>query len=208
MKLVSRLMSKSLMKRNPLLDLGGADRRVLNIACQDLMNYLKVQWGLTEQEAPELKLRKKISIYFYEKPQELEEFIHLWSGLWNKKWNERVKIVLGKNFQRCKRDDELLRKAEPVWRKLKQRNKIKDMVVEALVKNGEICGTSILANNLLKIEIGMFMKGKTKVEDCDCTLNIVNNVLRKTRKISQSKGPLIFFRIGKSFFRLLRDDVK
>ena len=202
MKLVSRLMSKSLMKRNPQLDLGGVDRRVLDIACQDLMNYLKVHWGLTEQETPDLKLRKKISLYFYEKPQELEEFIHLWSGLWNKKWNERVKIVIGKNFHQCKRNDELIRKAEPVWRKLKQRNRIKDMVVEALVKNGEICGTSIIANNLLKLEIGTFLKANTEVEDFDCTLDIVNNVLRRTRKISQNKGPLIFFRVSKSFYRL------
>ena len=195
-------MSKSLMKRNPQLDLGGADRRVLNIACQDLMNYLKVQWGLTEQEAPELKLRKKISIYFYEKPQELEEFIHLWSGLWKKKWNERVKIILGKKFQRCQRNDDLFRKAEPVWRKLKQRNKIRDMVIEALVKNGEICGTSIMSENLLKIELGASEGKRGWNSEQERILNVVNTTLRKARQLSYSKGPLIFVKIDRKYFAL------
>lgn len=209
MSLVARLLLKSLRKRNPQLDLGGSDRRILCIACQDLMNYLKVHWGLTEQEASELELREKIRSYLHEKPRELEEFVHLWTGIWIKKWNERVKVILGnKKLQRCKRTDELLSKAEPVWRRLKQRNKIKNLVIEALVKNGEICGTSILAENLLKIEIGLFLKRKINVEEREHLLGIVNNVLRKARQVSQSKGPLIFVRIGRRFFRLLQEDVK
>ena len=205
MNLISRLVSKSLRKRNPQLDFKGSDTKVLCIACQDLLNYLKVHWGITEQD----ELKEKIRSYFYEEPKELEEFVHLWTGIWIKKWNERVKVIPGnKNFQRYKKADRLVSKADPVWRKIEQRNEINDLVIENLVRNGEICGTSILAENLLKMEIGRSVKRKRNLEEVKCLLDIVNNVLRKTRQVSQNKGPLIFVRIQKRFFRLLQEDLK
>jgi len=197
-------LSKSLRKRNPQLDFKGSDIKALCIACQDLLNYLKIHWGIEEQD----ELKEKIRSYFCEEPRELEEFVHLWTGIWIKKWNERVKVIPGnKNFQRYKKNS-LVSKADSVWRKLEQRNKMKNLVIENLIRNGEICGTSILAENLLKMEIGLFVKRKKNVEEVKCLLDIVNNVLRKTRQVSQNKGPLIFVRIQKRFFRLLREDMK
>jgi hypothetical protein len=72
-----------------------------------------------------------------------------------------------------------------------------DLVASTLVRNGEICGTSILAENLLKMELGenagKYMSGGEE------TVNVVNNVLRKARRLAKSKGPLIFVRIDKGY---------
>jgi len=200
MSLLTQLLSKNLRKRNTQLDLWGSDRRVLCIAQQDLKNYLKVHWKLSDQDVSDMAFEKRIQNYSIEKPRELEEFIYIWTGIWIKKWNERVKIILDKKFG-CKRADELLKNAFPVWNRFKQKNEIKDLVIEVLVKNGEICGTAFLAENLLLTEIGLSVKRKVNLEENEPLLNIVNNALRRARRASRSKGPLIFLRVSRNFFK-------
>ena len=46
------------------------------------------------------------------------------------------------------------RNAEPLWRKIEHKQELQEVVVSTLIKNGEICGTEILAENLLKMELG------------------------------------------------------
>jgi hypothetical protein len=202
--LLMRQISREMKKRKPELDLWGSDRRVLQIACEDFTNYLKQHWELMGCEDIELKLEDKILSHLREKG-DFEEFIYIWSGLWLKKWNDRVRIILGKrDLQRWKKANELLKKAEPVWRTLKHRNEMVDMVIDSLIRNGEICGTSIIAKSMLKIEIGLSINRKISVETREQILNIVNKVLRKAREASNSKGPLIYIRVGKRFFQLLQ----
>jgi hypothetical protein len=206
--LIIQLLSKSLRNKNPQLELWNQDQRVLSIAHQDLVNYLKVHWGLMEKEAAMNELMDKIYGYFYEKPRELEEFVDLWSGIWIKKWKERVKLILGKEgFEDWDRTDRLLNKAEPVWMQLKQRDEIKGMVIESLIRNGEICGTAILAEDMLKLELASCSENNSYNGEREYLLGVLNNVLRKVRKISRSKGPLIFIRIDKRFFQLLEEDI-
>ncbi len=197
---LTELLSKSLGKRNPQLNLEGSDRRVLSIAYQDLTNYLKFHWKLMgEENKPELL--RKLSEYFYEKPSELEEFVDLWSGTWLKKWNERVKIILErKDLTRWNKTGSLLDKAEPLWRQLKNREEVKDMIIESLIQNGEICGTSILAEDMLKVEIGLSTGKENYAGEDERILNVVNNVLGKVRKVSRKRGPLIYIKVNKSFF--------
>lgn len=206
MNVITQLLSKSLKNRNPQFDLWGSDRRVLSIACQDLMNYLKFHWDLNKQEI-EFKLEDKVSSYFYENPREFEEFVHLWTGIWMKKWNERVKVILRKEKRRNKRTRKKLRNNEVILSR-KKRKEIKDLVMEALIRNGEICGTSILAEDILKIEIGSYIKRKVFNEEPEKLLNVVNKVLKRARKVSQSKGPLIFIRLDRRWFRLLHEDAR
>ncbi|MGC9346468.1 MAG: hypothetical protein ACP5ER_06750, partial [Candidatus Bathyarchaeales archaeon] len=66
----------------------------------------------------------------------------------------------------------------------------------------EICGTSILAENLLKMELGG--KRRKYSNEKECALNVVNNALRKARGLARSKGPLIFVKIDKGYYQLSR----
>ncbi len=53
MNFIEILLSEKLKDKNPMLDVLGSDRKVLQIACQDLTNYLKVHWDLVGKEANE-----------------------------------------------------------------------------------------------------------------------------------------------------------
>lgn len=197
------LLSESLKKRKPQLDLGGADRKVLCIAIEDLKNYLKVHWKLMGKETAESELREKVRQYFHERIEELEESVDLWAGMWMRKWNERVKLVIGnKNHRHLKNIHEFSGKGKFKWNRRRSWSGIKEMAIESLIRNGEICGTSVLAESLLKPEIGQPAQRVHR----DDPLVVVNNLFKRARLLSESRGPLMFVRIDKRFWNVLRQD--
>ena len=200
MNFVEVLLSEKLKDKDPTLDIPGSDHKVLQIACQDLTNYLKVHWELIDKEANECEIAEKLEKFHDENRGELEEFLNVWTGIWLRKWKERVKLLIGnENSNRWNKATKILNNAEPIWRKLSNRQEIEEIVTLTLVKNGEICGTSILAENLLKMELGEKKKGYPKEEEH--ILTVVNNTLRKARELAQSKGPLIFVKIDKGYYQ-------
>jgi len=200
MNFIEILLSEKLKSKNPMLDIFGSDRKVLQIACQDLTNYLKVHWDLVGKEANECELVDKLEEFHSENPDELEVFANLWTGIWLKKWEERVKLLIGKDkAKRWNKVTKILNKAQPLWKKLADRTEMQEVVTSTLVKNGEICGTSILAENLLKMEIGRNKKKYTNEEEQ--VISFVNNSLRKARELTRSKGPLIFVKVDKGYYQ-------
>lgn len=200
MNFIEILLSEKLKNKNPMLDVFGSDHKMLQIACQDLMNYLKVHWNLVGKEANECDLVDKLERFFNENPRELEEFIDLWTGMWLKKWKQRVKLLIGnKESRRWNKATRIINNAEPLWRRLANRREMQEVVVSTLIKNGEICGTSILAKNLLKMELGK--NKKNYIDKEKWILNVVNNTLRKARELTRSSGPLIFVKIDKGYYK-------
>lgn len=200
MNFIEILLSEKLKDKNPMLDVLGSDRKVLQIACQDLTNYLKVHWDLVGKEANECEVAERLEKVFNETPGELEEFLGVWTGIWLTKWKERVKLLIGDdNSKRWNHATKILSNGEAAWGSLSNRSEIEDVVVSTLVKNGEICGTSILAENLIKMELGEEKRDYSKDEER--VLNVVNDVLRKGRELTQSKGPLIFVKVDKGYYQ-------
>jgi hypothetical protein len=196
---IETLMSEKLLEKNPLIDVLAADRKVLQIACQDLINYLKIHWDLVGKEANDCEVAERIEKIFDEDPKELEEFLSVWTGIWLKKWGERVKLLIGsENSKRWNNMTRILNNAEPIWTRLPNRREMEEIVVSTLIKNGEICGTTILAENLLKMELGD--DKKKYADDKEQVMNVVSNALRKARELIQSKGPLIFVKVDKGYY--------
>jgi len=200
MNFIEILLSEKLKDKNPMLDVLGSDRKVLQIACQDLTNFLKIHWDLVGKDANECEIVERLEKFFNETPGELEEFLRVWTGIWLAKWNERVKLLIGnENSKRWNRVTKILNNGEAAWGSLSNRNEIEDVVVSTLVRNGEICGTSILAENLIKMELGE--EKRDYANDEERILNVVNDTLRKARELTQSKGPLIFVKVDKGYYQ-------
>jgi hypothetical protein len=200
MNFIEILLSEKLKDKNPMLDVLGSDRKVLQIACQDLTNYLKIHWDLVGKDANECDIVERLEKIFNETPSELAEFLGIWTGIWLSKWKERVKLLIGnENSKKWNRVTKILSNAEPIWHKLSNRQEMTDVVVLTLVKNGEICGTTILAENLLKMELGE--EKREYFNDEEEILNVVNDALRKARELTQSKGPLIFVKVDKGYYQ-------
>jgi hypothetical protein len=200
MNFIETLLSEKLKEVNPTLDVFGSDRKVLQIACQDLMNYIKVHWNLVGKEANEYELAERLEKFFDENPTEMQEFLGIWTRIWFEKWKERVKLLIGnENSNRWNRVTKLLTNAEPVWRRLTNRQEMQELIASTLIKNGEICGTSILAENLLKMELGE--KDRNYSNEQEQLMSVVNNTLRKARELTRSKGPFIYVKIDKGYYQ-------
>ena len=200
MNFIEMLLSEKLKDKNPMLDPLGSDRKVLQIACQDLTNNLKIHWDLIGKEANDCDIVEKLEKIFNETPTELSEFLNVWAGIWLKKWAERVKLLIGnENSKKWNRTTRILNNGEATWEKLPKRQEMEEVIISTLVRNGEVCGTSILAENLLKMELGEDEKEYNSEEEQ--IVNVVNNTLRKARELTQSKGPLIFVKVDKGYYQ-------
>lgn len=200
MNFIEILLSEKLKEKNPMLDVLGSDHKVLQIACQDLTNYLKVHWELIGKESNECELVERLEKFYNENPAELDEFLRIWTGIWLQKWKERVKLLIGnENSNKWNKATKTLNNAEPVWKNLANRKEMEEVITLTLIKNGEICGTSILAENLIKMELGE--KKSEYASEAKQTLMLVNNTLRKARELARSKGPLIFVKVDKGYYQ-------
>ena len=90
------------------------------------------------------------------------------------------------------------KEAEFFWKKLSGRKEVQEAVIATLIKNGEICGTSIISEDLLKTELG---KTGAHLPDREKGLHIVNSSMRRAKYLAKSKGPLIFMRVDKRYYR-------
>ena len=204
MNFVEIMLGEKLKDADPALDIIGSDRKVLQVACQDFTNYLKFHWNLIGKEANQCELVERLEKLFKEDSDELEAFLTVWTGIWFKKWKERVKLLIGnQNANKWNKMSKTLADVEPMWRKIEHKQELQEIVVSTLIKNGEICGTEILAENLLKMELGE--KNLENVNDKERIFITVNNSLRKAREMAQSRGPLIFVKIDKGYYNAIDD---
>lgn len=199
MNFVEIMLGEKLKEADSALDVTGSDRKVLQVACQDFTNFLKFHWNLIGKEASQCELVEKLEKLFKENPAELEEFLTVWVGIWLRKWKQRVKLLIGQqNANKWKKVSKTLSNAEPIWKKVERKQELQEVVVATLIRNGEICGTEILSENLLKMELGE--KRVRHLKDKERIFAVVNNSLRKAREMAQSRGPLIFVKIDKGYY--------
>jgi hypothetical protein len=198
---LTEMLSKKIKEEEPTLDIFGADRKVLQIACQDFSNYLKFSCSFADKETNIVDYADKLEESLKENSAEIESFLTVWCGLWLKKWKDRVNLLIGKDNEKESikaSDPKIIANAEYKWTNLKCREEMMEILTAALIKNAEICGTRIIAENLLKTELSK--KIDHDINNKEQVLTILNNALRRTREISQRTGPLISIKVDKSYY--------
>ncbi len=173
---------------------------VKDIALGDLVNYLKNYWGLTGRENLHQELMSKIRFFSSHEPEETKQFISFWLRAWLKKWEKRVKILDDDQDMPFENGFEDENHNDEIWRSLGKKSEMIDLVVQSMIKNGEICATSLIAKNLIRSEIRRYselydLKGREGTEKIeDNLLNIINRVVIKIRELSSRDEPLIYLK--------------
>ena len=200
MNFVEMMIGEKLKEADPALDVMGSDRKVLQVACQDFTNYLKFHWQLIGKEASNCEVAEKLELLFKENADELDAYLNIWCNMWFKKWQQRVKLLIGnQNANKWSKMTKSITDAEPFWRRLEHKQELQEVVISTLIKNGEICGTEILAENLLKMELGEKCIQNISNES-ERVFTTLNNTLRKAREMAMSRGPLIFVKVDKGYY--------
>lgn len=194
MNSVEKLISDKIKKIDPTLDFQGSDRKVLQLACKDFANYMKFNCKSTYN----LRLEEKLEKFSREETAELESFLTIWTAIWMKKWQERVKLFIG-NQSRNEFNElyKTLDKAGPIWQTLDCKEELIDIAESTLINNGEICGTQILAEYALKVELA---KNNLNLTDKAQALTFLNNVMNRAHEIAKTSGPLMFVEASKAYY--------
>ena len=188
------MLSEKIRKAEPTIDIQGADRKILEVANQDLVNYLHFKTSHSVDENGVIhNSQKKLS---KEDETEIDSFLTVWTGLWLKKWQQRVNLLIGEqNSNKVPKADD---KKQGLCAKLDCREEMIGLVVQSLINNAEICGTRIIAENIIDRETSNCANKNLK--DGEKALVILNNSLGKAREIAQKTGPLISIKVDKCYY--------
>jgi hypothetical protein len=199
MHFIEITLSKKLKETEPTLDLQGADRKVLQVAIQDFTNYLNFNSNHENKETNILDRAKQMEQLRKENSSEFDSFLTVWSSMWLKKWKQRVNLLIGKqNTKETCKAPQNDSKAESLWTKLECKEEIIGIVVSALIKNAEICGTRVIAENIVRTETCKI--SSQDINSKEQALKILNNALRRTRETTQRTGPLIAIKVDKRYY--------
>ncbi len=99
--------------------------------------------------------------------------------------------------QTCKASENTS-KDESLWTKLEGKEELIRIVANALIKNAEICGTQIIAENIVKMET--CKSSSQDVNSKEQVLKILSNSLRSARETTQKLGPLIAIQVDKRYY--------
>lgn len=199
MNFIKVMLVEKLGEKDSNLDIKGSDRKVLQVACEDLTNYLKFHWNLVGKTANDCEIVERLEHLFKEKPEELDEFLTVWTGIWFKKWKERVKLIIGRQIaDKWANASKKVKSTDSLWKKIEPKQELREIVAATLIKNGEICGTEVLSENLLKMALSR--KHVRRLNDKERVFSIVNNALRRARHMAHSKGPFIFVKVDKGYY--------
>jgi hypothetical protein len=185
------LLSEKIRKADPSIDIQGADRKILEIANQDFISYLHSKSSYRVDEDGFIhNSEKKLS---KEDKMEIDSFLTVWTGTWLKKWQQRVNLLIGEQ------KNKVLKVADKKqdYPKLDCREEIIGLVVQSLINNAEICGTRLIAENIVDTETGKCSKN---LKDEERVLVILNKSLFRVRETVQRLGPLISIKVDKCYY--------
>jgi len=192
-------IAREMKEADPALDVHGSDRKVLQIACQDFVNYAKFAWKSDNEELDNHEVSDKIAKFIEQNRADAESFIAVWTGLWLGKWKQRVKLVLCNQTPKLPGSTPKANAGTPVVaEELENEQEIIDMIVSTLIRNAEICGTAIVAENILKLELSK--NRNPLLNDTERIFAILNGALCRARELARNFSPMIFVKIDRGYF--------
>ncbi len=196
---IEATIARKIVEADPALDIQGSDRKMLQIAQQDFVNYAKYAFALGDAETDGEEVTEKIAKIIDQDPVEADTFVGVWAGMWLGKWKQRVKLVLQNQNRPSAGEAQKAKQSENAASdELENEEEILNMIVSTLVRNAEICGTEIIAENLLKLELVKSKKLPLTKEER--YFAVVNGALRHARELALSVSPMIFVKVDKGYF--------
>ncbi len=200
MTITEIMLSAKLKEAEPTLDLLGADRKVLKIAYEDFKNYEKFL-SFTSDKTLESPESSQVTIQSSEKEysEENEAFLSAWTCIWLKKWKQRFSLILGQtNIKQQNAHPEASAKAQAAWTNFTAREEMIEMITLTLIKNSEVCGTTVIAEDILRSELL-----KNPDLDIDCPkqiLTLLNTALNKAHETSKRTGAIVGIKVDKNYY--------
>ena len=195
MNSIETLVADKIKKIDSTLNLQGADRKMLHLACKDFANYMK----FSNKTAYSLNFEEKMEKFSDKEHSELDAFLTVWTAKWIKKWQERVKLIIGeRSKEQVEKLNSTFTKAAPIWQTLECKQELVDIIESTLINNGEICGTQNLAEYAIKTELAQ--SKNLNLTDKTQAITFLNKAINRTHEIANTAGPLMFIEVSKAYY--------
>ena len=197
---MEKMLSKKIQEAEPSLDIQGQDLKVLQVATQDLTNYIKFISQTDKEPTP------TDNPYVAEPSpnvdaEEMEAFLTVWTSMWLSKWKQRFNLIIGQPTQtQCCKPARPTVDVDPLWLRIASREEMIEHVANVLIKNSEIAGTRIIAENILKTQLSK--KSDLDINDREQLFTFLNSALIRARAIAETKGPLVSIKVDKNYYCL------
>jgi len=190
------LLAEELKDHIPQFEPYSADYQMVLYASKDLQEWMKHEWsleGVSFYESLERLVR--------ERSQEFRVFLKPWVSKWIEKWRERVKLMhtqpkLPENVQKK------IMEAKKIYRRFEFGRELKTLIIGKLIRQGEICMPSFIAENLIIEEIAKRLKNaKPGLNNIEIDpMDIYSSLSERISKLPMEKGPLIYLKVRPRVF--------
>ncbi|MBS7606244.1 MAG: hypothetical protein QW502_01165 [Candidatus Bathyarchaeia archaeon] len=173
------------------------DHQLVLYASRDLETWLKVKLNTDDNRV----VYRHLDEYLRSRPEDLKVSINFWTGMWLKKWRERVR-VLSTKFELPPDYAEKIRRARKLYQDMDYRGELKSMAIRKLINQGEICMVDFIAENIIIDEIAKRISrgNKNVVPIAINPLSIYNAVSGKIMRLPKEKGPLVYLNMKPNMF--------
>ena len=183
------MLAKEIEAYLPQFEPYTSDYQMVLYACRDLETWIECKWCTDGERDVYEKLQESSE----DEPDAFRSFLSFWAGCWLEKWRERVGILPTKpKLPSCIL--ETLREAKRIYRAMEYGKELKKMVIQKLVREGEICMAETIAEHLIIQEIAGRIQNvdvDSKREDVDA-LDIFNCLSYRISALPKERGPLVY----------------
>jgi hypothetical protein len=193
-KLLS-LLAKEIEGYLPQFELYSSDFQMVTYACMDFEEWLKCKWNLSNRQGIYERLEKILE----KDPETFRSLLICWAGLWLEKWRDRVKVLSTKP-KPPQGVIKQIKEARNILRNMEHRKELKTLLVQKLIRHGEICMPRFIVDQLIIEEIAKHIKGTSEPSESTIILpfDILNSLSQRISQLSKEKGPLVYLNMKPS----------
>ena len=192
---IFRWLTEELAALIPNFDPYGEDGYLIDFAYKDLKATLKASRKIEHIHL--LGAGRRIESLIESNPDEFRSFLKVWVSKWLEKWRERVVPFDMKN-KKPEDGEEGFYDAKRVYRTMKGRKELLDLVQQTLIEHGEVCMVKLIAENLILGELSKYLserKRKNLPIFEPNPVKIYQRILEQIKRITKRKEPLVYLRL-------------
>ena len=186
------LLAGELENEIPNLDIHGSEKKLLDFAYRDLETCLIEKMN----DVNSSEINKILNDENYE--NEIKSFLKIWTKNWLEKWRQRVTFcqsIPQFSLEHIKAK----KKAKTIFKRMKNGNDLKMLVIQRLINHGEICMIEMIAENLIIEEITSRLisnKGRKETKKMFDKWCIFQQISPRIKRLVKRKNPIIHLKLN------------
>ncbi|MEM0092813.1 MAG: hypothetical protein QXT33_01515 [Thermofilum sp.] len=185
---------------------------MVGVALEDLLNYVAFSGNYIYEASYRERAVEQLAGLAESDPIGFDRLVTEHMEVWSIKWNQRVKLVLGKDAQDSRGSENLERKVGQLIPLLKDLYSwLQRFAVGSLISNGEVCFTNLIAETVVKEVLYKLVSSMSIQEAAKFVAEnpafLISEIVQRARGAARYRGNLVIVRVNPSFFEENRGEV-